>query len=173
MDLGTYSRQAYKVARGHWIPASATSATLGCLRRVAARPQFSAVPLLTKNPEAPPLERSWSVRTTVPTHDPKRSATCLVETPCRRNSTERPAENGTPASISEHVQAAQSPTRGTTGRPTKTAMEQYQFASDGLAAEIPKLRKLIETDIKNIEKQLDAAGAPYTPGRLPDWKPGK
>ena len=65
------------------------------------------------------------------------------------------------------------PTRGTTGRPTKTAMEQYQIASDELAVQIPKMRKLIETDIKNLEKQLDAAGAPPTPGRLPDWKGGK
>jgi hypothetical protein len=52
-------------------------------------------------------------------------------------------------------------------------MEQYQIASDELAAEVPKLRRLIETDIKALEKHLDAAGAPYTPGRLPDWKGGK
>jgi photosystem II stability/assembly factor-like uncharacterized protein/cell fate (sporulation/competence/biofilm development) regulator YlbF (YheA/YmcA/DUF963 family) len=85
----------------------------------------------------------------------------------------RSHNEGAPASISEHVQWAASPTRGTTGRPTKTAMEQYQIASDELAAEIPKLRKLIEADIKALEKQLDAAGAPPTPGRLPDWKGGK
>jgi photosystem II stability/assembly factor-like uncharacterized protein len=85
----------------------------------------------------------------------------------------RAHNEGSPASIAEHMQAAQSPTRGTTGRPTKTAMEQYQIASEGLAAEIPRLRKLLETDIKALEKQLDAAGAPPTPGRLPDWKPGK
>jgi hypothetical protein len=71
------------------------------------------------------------------------------------------------------VQAAASPTRGTTGRPTKTAVEQYQIASDELAQEIPKLRKLFEVDIKALEKQLDTAGAPPTPGRLPDWKAGK
>ena len=52
------------------------------------------------------------------------------------------------ASISDHVQSAAGPTRGTTGRPTKTALEQYQIASDGLATEIPKLRKLVEVDIK-------------------------
>jgi hypothetical protein len=85
----------------------------------------------------------------------------------------RSHNEGTAASISEHVQAAASPTRGTTGRPTKTAMEQYQIASDELAAEIPKLRKLIDGDIKALEKQLDAAGAPPTPGRLPEWKGGK
>jgi chromosome segregation ATPase len=85
----------------------------------------------------------------------------------------RSHNEGVAASISEHAQAAAAPTRGTTGRPTKTALEQYQIASDELAAEIPKLRKLMDTDIKALEKQLDAAGAPPTPGRLPDWKGGK
>jgi hypothetical protein len=85
----------------------------------------------------------------------------------------RSHNEGVPASISEHMQSAASPTRATTGRPTKTAMEQYQIASDELAVEIPRLRKLIETDIKALEKQLDAAGAPPTPGRLPEWKGGK
>jgi ABC-type transporter Mla subunit MlaD len=85
----------------------------------------------------------------------------------------RSHNEGSPASISEHIQAATAPTRGTTGRPTRTAIEQYQIASEALAAEIPKLRKLVESDIKALEKQLDAAGAPPTPGRLPDWKAGK
>jgi hypothetical protein len=85
----------------------------------------------------------------------------------------RSHNEGTSESIAERVQGAASPIRGTTGRPTKTAMEQYQIASEELAVQIPKLRKLLETDIRALEKQLDAAGAPPTPGRLPDWKPGK
>jgi photosystem II stability/assembly factor-like uncharacterized protein len=85
----------------------------------------------------------------------------------------RSHQEGVPASIAEHVQGAASPVRTTTGHPTKTAAEQYQIASDALAVEIPKLRKLLETDIKALEKQLDAAGAPATPGRLPDWKGGR
>jgi hypothetical protein len=85
----------------------------------------------------------------------------------------RATNEGDPASISEHLQAATSPVRGTTGRPTKTAIEQYQISSDSLAAEIPKLRKLMETDLRGLEKQLDAAGAPPTPGRLPEWKGGR
>jgi photosystem II stability/assembly factor-like uncharacterized protein len=84
----------------------------------------------------------------------------------------RAHNEGTPASISERIQSAGSSTRGTS-HPTKTSMEQYQIGSDELAVQIPKLKKLIETDIKNLEKQLDAAGAPPTPGRLPDWKGGK
>jgi hypothetical protein len=85
----------------------------------------------------------------------------------------RAHNEGTPASISERIQAAAGSTRGSTSHPTKTSMEQYQIGSDELAVQIPKLRKLIDTDIRNLEKQLDAAGAPPTPGRLPDWKGGK
>ncbi len=81
----------------------------------------------------------------------------------------RQHQEGVPASIADHIQAAASPLRSTTGRPTKTALEQYQIGSDELATIIPKLRKLLETDIKALDKQLDAAGAPPTPGRLPDW----
>jgi hypothetical protein len=28
----------------------------------------------------------------------------------------------------------------------------------------------MEVDLKNIEKAMDDAEAPYTPGRLPEWK---
>jgi hypothetical protein len=58
----------------------------------------------------------------------------------------RARQEATPESIAERVQSAE------------------------LALEIPKLRRLIETDIRGLEKQLDAAGAPPTPGRVPDWK---
>ncbi len=84
----------------------------------------------------------------------------------------RSQNEGAPASIAERIQSASGATRGT-GHPTKTALEQYQIGSDELALQIPKLKKLLDTDIKNLEKQLDAAGAPPTPGRLPDWKGGK
>jgi hypothetical protein len=84
----------------------------------------------------------------------------------------RSHNEGAPASIAERIQSAAGATRGS-GHPTKTALEQYQIGSDELALQIPKLKKLLETDIKNLEKQLDDAGAPPTPGRLPDWKSGK
>jgi hypothetical protein len=77
---------------------------------------------------------------------------------------------GSAAGISEHAQAAGRAVGQSTGKPTKTAVEQYQIASDELGAEISKLKKLIDTDMKALEKQLDAAGAPPTPGRLPEWK---
>ena len=82
----------------------------------------------------------------------------------------RSRDEPSPESISDRVNSAAGVMRLTTGRPTKTALDSYQIASDELAVEIPKLRRLIETDIRAIEKQLDAAGAPPTPGRLPDLK---
>jgi photosystem II stability/assembly factor-like uncharacterized protein len=82
----------------------------------------------------------------------------------------RARNEATPVSIAERVSSAAQSLRLTTGHPTKTAIENCQIASEELAAEIPKLRRLVETDIRAIEKQLDAAGAPPTPGRLPDWK---
>jgi photosystem II stability/assembly factor-like uncharacterized protein len=82
----------------------------------------------------------------------------------------RARDEPTPESISERVNSAAGTMRLTTGRPTKTALDSYQIASDELASEIPKLRRLIETDIRALEKQLDAAGAPPTPGRLPDLR---
>ena len=33
-----------------------------------------------------------------------------------------------------------------------------------------KLRQLIEGDLSRLEKQMEAAGAPWTPGRIPEWK---
>jgi hypothetical protein len=81
----------------------------------------------------------------------------------------RDRNEATPDSISERIQWASFSLRQTTGRPTKIAMENYQIASDELTGEIVKLRRLMETDIRGLEKQLDAAGAPATPGRLPDF----
>jgi hypothetical protein len=33
---------------------------------------------------------------------------------------------------------------------------------------LPKLRTLMDTDLKKFEKELDAAKVPLTPGRIPD-----
>jgi len=59
---------------------------------------------------------------------------------------------------------------GSTSAPTQTQKDSYQIVLDEFAPIYQALKKIIEEDIKNIEKKLDEAGAPYTPGRLPDWK---
>jgi hypothetical protein len=50
-------------------------------------------------------------------------------------------------------------------------MAEYKYASDTFAAALEKLRTLVNVDLANLEKSMDAVGAPHTPGRIPDWKP--
>jgi photosystem II stability/assembly factor-like uncharacterized protein len=55
--------------------------------------------------------------------------------------------------------------------PTHTQEDAYQFAAQAFAPTLDALRQLIEVDLKHLEDQLEAAGAPWTPGRFPRWHP--
>jgi len=79
-------------------------------------------------------------------------------------------EPTTPA-ISQRVGSAAAAIRMSTSKPTQTQRDAYRTAAELFAQELAKLRQLVEADVPKIEKQLEALGAPYTPGRLPDWKP--
>jgi hypothetical protein len=54
--------------------------------------------------------------------------------------------------------------------PTKTQQDQYAIAAAEFEQELPKLRVLVETDLKKFEQKLDAAHVPLTPGRFPEFK---
>jgi hypothetical protein len=54
---------------------------------------------------------------------------------------------------------------------TETNKRGYEIAADGFEVLLPKLRQLIEVDLPKLEEKMEAAGAPWTPGRrLPKWK---
>jgi len=57
-----------------------------------------------------------------------------------------------------------------TSAPTKTQRDAYAIAEEEFRPVYEALKKILAEDVKAIEKRLDAVGAPYTPGRLPDWK---
>ena len=61
--------------------------------------------------------------------------------------------------------------RLSTSRPTKTQLDEYEAAGKEFAPVLAKLHELVEVDLAKLEKAMDLAGAPHTPGRLPDWKP--
>jgi hypothetical protein len=82
----------------------------------------------------------------------------------------RARNENTPESIAERVRYAVNAQRFALTPPTKTQQESYQIASEEFTQELAKLRTLIDVDLRDLEKALDAAGAPVTPGRLPDWK---
>ena len=59
----------------------------------------------------------------------------------------------------------------TTQNPTTTHTRAYEIASAQFAGVLEKLRTLVEVDLRRLESDADAAGAPWTPGRIPDWRP--
>jgi len=57
-----------------------------------------------------------------------------------------------------------------TSNPTTTHQRNYDIAADQFEAILGDLKQLVEVDLKALEDALEAAGAPYTPGRaIPDW----
>jgi hypothetical protein len=34
---------------------------------------------------------------------------------------------------------------------------------------LSRMKQLIEVDLKNLEKAMEDVGAPWTPGRIPEW----
>ena len=75
-----------------------------------------------------------------------------------------------PPSISERVGDIVGAQRTSTARPTQTQMNQYAAAAQEFEQTLAALRQLIEGDLARLEKQMEAAGAPWTPGRIPEWK---
>ena len=55
----------------------------------------------------------------------------------------------------------------TTSPPTATHREALELARQQTAPLLERLHKLIEVDLANVEKQMNALGAPWTPGRIP------
>jgi hypothetical protein len=54
--------------------------------------------------------------------------------------------------------------------PTQTQRDAYAIAEEEFRPVYEALKKILAEDVKKIEERLDAVGAPYTPGRLPNWK---
>jgi photosystem II stability/assembly factor-like uncharacterized protein len=55
----------------------------------------------------------------------------------------------------------------TTFPPTATHRESLTIAQQQTGPLLDRLRKLIEVDLANVEKQMNEHGAPWTPGRIP------
>jgi photosystem II stability/assembly factor-like uncharacterized protein len=75
-----------------------------------------------------------------------------------------------PASINERVGEIVGGQRMSTARPTQTQIDLYAAAAADFEGTLGNLRQLIEVDLARLEKQMEAAGAPWTPGRIPEWK---
>ena len=77
----------------------------------------------------------------------------------------------TPPAILDRVENIVQGHWSTSSEATRTFQEDYALASAEFAPVLEDVRKTIEVDLKGLQDQLEAAGAPWTPGRVPSWKP--
>jgi photosystem II stability/assembly factor-like uncharacterized protein len=75
----------------------------------------------------------------------------------------------TPMSTQERVQAIVYTQWSTTVAPTGTSRKAYATAADAFEQELATLRTLVGTDLPALEAAMEKAGAPWTPGRIPEW----
>jgi hypothetical protein len=86
------------------------------------------------------------------------------------DNTARQRNMNTPPSINDRIGYVVGVQRMSISRPTQTQANQYAAAAQDFEGVLTQLRQLIEVDLSRLEKQLEAAGAPWTPGRIPDWR---
>ncbi len=77
----------------------------------------------------------------------------------------------TPPSIIQRVQSIVTGHWASTSAPTETQLRAYRIAAEQFALVLPPLQKLIEQELKQIEEKMESLHAPWTPGRVPRWKP--
>jgi hypothetical protein len=76
-----------------------------------------------------------------------------------------------PPSITERVSSIVSGHWSTTGMPTATHRKAYDLAAQAFAGVLARLTEIVEVDLKALEDRAESLGAPWTPGRVPRWKP--
>jgi len=81
----------------------------------------------------------------------------------------RDRNEATPPSLAERVQNIVYGHWTTTSAPTGTQRQGYDIAANEFEGFLQKLRDL-DKEFQGLRDQAEAAGAPWTPGRIPDWK---
>jgi photosystem II stability/assembly factor-like uncharacterized protein len=74
------------------------------------------------------------------------------------------------SSINDRVSSVMEGERFSLAKPTQSHVDSYNIAAAEFAEQLAKLRALVEVDLAKLEKDMEAAGAPWTPGRVPKWQ---
>ncbi|MDX2000431.1 MAG: glycosyl hydrolase [Thermoanaerobaculia bacterium] len=77
----------------------------------------------------------------------------------------------TPPAIMDRVFRSTYGSWSASAPPTKTHEADYQYAAQAFGSWLERFTKLVEGDLATLEKKMEEALAPYTPGRIPRWKP--
>lgn len=72
-----------------------------------------------------------------------------------------------PPSIRSRINQVADTIRLSLTQPTQTQIDQYNLSNSEFQPVLARLKKLVEIDLPAFEKSLEQAGAPLTPGRLP------
>lgn len=72
-------------------------------------------------------------------------------------------------SIRDRVQRIVASLFTATAPATSTQKQSYEVAADQFAQLLDAFHNLVEQKLRPLEDELEAAGAPHTPGRLPRW----
>ncbi len=78
-------------------------------------------------------------------------------------------EGATPTSVKQRVELITGALWNTTAAPTNTFITSYEIAA-GKFNEISTSLRSIDISVNQVEDILEQYGAPYTPGRFPEWK---
>ncbi len=74
------------------------------------------------------------------------------------------------SSINDRVNSVMEGERFSLAKPTQSHIDSYNIAAAEFAEALGKLRTLVEVDLTKLEKDMEVAGAPWTPGRVPEWQ---
>ena len=83
----------------------------------------------------------------------------------------RRRQENTPAAINDRINQVEDEERFSTSRPTQTHIDSYMVAAQQFGDQLSKLRQLVDVDLKKLEDDMEKAGAPWTPGHVPEWNP--
>jgi chromosome segregation ATPase len=83
----------------------------------------------------------------------------------------RRRQENTPAAINDRINQIEEEERFSTVRPTQTHIDTYNVAAQQFGDQLAKLRQLVDVDMKKLEDDMEKAGAPWTPGHVPEWNP--
>jgi photosystem II stability/assembly factor-like uncharacterized protein len=82
----------------------------------------------------------------------------------------RRADKDAVPGISSRIRSIAYEQSRSTSAPTQTQRDAYEIVADEFGPVLEELKALVSEDVEKIETKLEGLGAPYTPGRLPEWK---
>ncbi|MBI2682946.1 MAG: glycosyl hydrolase [Acidobacteriales bacterium] len=80
----------------------------------------------------------------------------------------RQRQEPVPPSINDRVNNIAGDQRFATSRPSQTHLDAYAIAADEFEGALNRLKALLQ-ETTQIEAEMEKMGAPWTPGRVPEW----